>query len=304
MGLSFKKSKRHLLLAVFLLSFGACKQSEFYEKTQLMEMGDVPTTGGTGSAPAEGTDGGSDTGSGSGTGSETGPGLCDNGSTNDLICNPLGGGDGTTIDPSDDVPAVPVSRLGLIASLYEGQDQWNHIDRYLNEGFKHEENIYFSNFDVATRAFSEGFGYGNNDYLKNMNGDKLIEWFALQAKGNIVLPENEASGSYHIVSISDDGIRISIGGKTILENANIHAPTIDCATELVQLNSKEEKSFELTYFQGPRMHISLMTFIKKIDDVNAFKKESFCSTGNDANVLLQNGYKVISAAWFTLPAGY
>lgn len=287
MNSSLVKGKLSLLLVGSLLFFGACKQSEFYDKAAFLEGVETPANGG-GNAPSDGSDG---------------PGLCEYGSTDDLICNPLGGDDGEDT-PTDDIPAVPARRLGLIAHLYEGQNQWNQIDRYFTDGYRHEEAIYFSNFDVPTRAFDEGFGYGQDQYLKNQNGERLIEWFALKASGNILLPENESSGTYHIVTISDDGIRVVVDGKNILENTGIHAPTIDCAKELITLNSKEEKSLELSYFQGPRMHISLQTFIKKIDDVDAFKKESFCSTSNGTATLIQNGYKVMSAAWFTLPAGY
>lgn len=276
-------------MVICLLVFGACKQSEFYEKDGLVnsETGSG-STGGTGTAPTEDD--------------EDEPTLCENGSSDNLICNPLGGGEGT--DPSDDVSAVPVSKLGLIAHLYEGQDQWNNLDKYFAEGYMHEEAMYFSNFDVALRAFDQGFGYGDSNFLKNSRGEKLIEWFALKAEGNLILPSSETSGSYHIVTISDDGIQITVDGKTILKNTNIHSATVDCATELVELNSGEQKSFELGYFQGPRMHIALMTFIKKIDDVGAFKKESFCSTGSGSDALIAKGYKVISPAWFTLPAGY
>ncbi|MBC7711940.1 MAG: hypothetical protein H7177_01275, partial [Rhizobacter sp.] len=181
---------------------------------------------------------------------------------------------------------------------------WNNLDQYFTEGYQHEENMYFSNFDVPTRAFDEGFGYAADIFLRNRNGEKLIEWFAIKANGNMVLPDSETSGLYQIVTISDDGIQVTIDGKTIISNKGVHAPTVDCATELVQFNSKEEKSFELGYFQGPRVLISLQTFIKKIDNAADFTKESFCSTGSGPDVLIQNGYKIISPAWFTLPAGY
>ncbi|MBC7428883.1 MAG: hypothetical protein H7336_09750 [Bacteriovorax sp.] len=287
MLISFLKSRQSLLAVVLLLMFASCKQSEFYDKSQMQEGGSTPTS------------------DGNGGGNAGGPALCENGSTDTLICNPLGGGDGSNpTNPGDDIPAVPANKLGLIAHLYEGQNQWNNLDQYFIDGYMHEEFMYFSNFDVPTRAFDEGFGYGQNVFLTNRNGEKLIEWFAIKANGNIMLPDSETSGSYHIVTISDDGIKVTIDGKTIISNTGVHAPTVDCAQELVQLNSKQEKTFELGYFQGPRVLISLQTFIKKIDDVEAFKKESFCSTGSGPDVLIQNGYKIISSAWFTLPARY
>lgn len=229
--------------------------------------------------------------------------LCEKGSTRDLICNPLSAS-GANQPKNYDVPSVPKSKLGLIAQLYEGEDNWRNMDQYMKEGYKHQEYIYFSNFNVPTRNFLQGFGFGETDFLKNRHGEKLIEWFAIHAKGNIVIPENESDGFYHIVTISDDGVRVKIDGNTLISNPIAHAPTIDCADSLVELKSKVEKPFELTYFQGPRTAIALMVFIKKIDDPASFKKSKNCSTQMQPQALYDEGYKVISPSWFTLPVGF
>ncbi|MBC7711802.1 MAG: hypothetical protein H7177_00585, partial [Rhizobacter sp.] len=214
MFISLMKSKQSLLAVLLLLMFASCKQSEFYDKAQMLDGVGTPT----------GSDGG---GTNTGGGDTGGPALCENGSTDNLICNPLGGGDGSNpTNPGGDIPAVPVSKLGLIAHLYEGQNQWNNLDQYFTEGYQHEENMYFSNFDVPTRAFDEGFGYAADIFLRNRNGEKLIEWFAIKANGNMVLPESETTGLYQIVTISDDGIQVTIDGKTIISNKGVHAPTV------------------------------------------------------------------------------
>lgn len=221
------------------------------------------------------------------------PNPCANGSTQDLICNPLGG----------DQPVVHVPRSGLIASLYEGKYGFSSINIYLTDGYKHPENIYFSNFNVPARSFNQGFSVGENDFLKTQTGSKLIEWFAIDAKGNITLPEAQEEGFYHIVTISDDGILVKVDGRTLISNPSPHAPMIDCSKELVEMVKGKEKPFELTYYQGPRYQIALMTFIKKVDPAT-YKKSSLCGTGNGPAALLKEGYSVISPEWFTLPAGY
>jgi hypothetical protein len=227
--------------------------------------------------------------------SEPDTNICENGSSSDLICNPLGGGDQPTPGGG--------RRNGLIATLIEGKSGWGHLDKYV-DGYKHPEDLYFSNFNVPKRSFLDGFGYSDTDYLKNQNGAKLIEWFSIKARGYIGLPEDAEEGYYHIATITDDGIRINVDGKLILANANEHAPTLDCASELVHFTKGKELPFELSYFQGPRYEIALMTFIKKIDDPSTFKKSSFCSSGQGPETLVNNGYKVISPDWFTLPDGY
>ncbi|MBA2404218.1 MAG: hypothetical protein H0V66_05555 [Bdellovibrionales bacterium] len=218
--------------------------------------------------------------------------LCQNGSTATVICNPLGG----------DLPGSE-ARNGLIASLYEGQPNWNHLDRYQAEGYKHPEDIYFSNFNVPTRAFDQGFGLANDLFLKNQQGDKLIEWFAINAKGYLTLPYSAQEGFYHVVTISDDGIRIKIDGNMILSNPGVHPPTIDCASQLIELKRGTDQSFELDYFQGPRYHIALITMIKKVDP-QSFTLSGLCSTGHGPDALTQEGYQIISPEWFTLPDGY
>jgi hypothetical protein len=54
MYLNLAKGKKHLLLVLCLVMFGACKQSEFYAKQGLSEVG---TEGGTGTGTS-GTGGG------------------------------------------------------------------------------------------------------------------------------------------------------------------------------------------------------------------------------------------------------
>lgn len=286
-------SKKQPLITTSLLIcvvglYQNCQQEEFFEKAALKGSIESPTI----ETPSGGKD----------DGDIVDVPLCDKGNSADLICNPLGGGG----DPTGPVepPSVPQARLGLIANLYEGQNEWNNIDRYFSQGYKHQENIYFSNFNVPTRAFDEGFGYSADDYLKNRNGEKLIEWFAIEARGNITLPESESGGSYHIASLSDDGIRIKVSGEVILNNPNTHGATLDCASKLIELNKGEEKPFELAYFQGPRYHIALITMIKKVDDPASFKKSSVCSSGQSYQKLIDEGYKVIGPSWFTLPAGF
>jgi hypothetical protein len=246
--------------------------------------------------------------------------LCQNGSTEDLICNPLSGGTtgGTTGSTAGGTAGggstggsttggstgggVVTSRSGLIASLYEGQANFNSMDRYAAEGYKHPENIYFSNFDIPNHSFSDGFTYGAGEYLKNRVGEKLIEWFSIKARGHIVLPATMEEGFYHIASVSDDGVRITIDGNVVLNNSNTHAQTTDCSS-LVEFKKGVEKDFVLDYFQGPRYYIALTTMIKKVDPAT-YSKSKLCGSGNGPEALAKEGYSVIGPEWFTLPSDF
>lgn len=60
MYLNLSKGKKHLLVALCLLVLGACKQSEFYEKQGLSEVGTETGTGGSGGGIVPGGNGGGD----------------------------------------------------------------------------------------------------------------------------------------------------------------------------------------------------------------------------------------------------
>lgn len=281
-----------ILLILVVMSYQNCQQSEFYEKDELASLNDnntVPDVGG----PVE----------------ETGPvvvappsneTICDKANPQELICNPLGDGPADPTTPID--PIKNASELGLIANLYEGQNGWASLDRYFIEGYKHPTAIYFSNFNVTPRSFSQGFNFSENDFLKNKAGNRLIEWFAIEAKGQLALPESATEGYYHITTISDDGIEVKIDDKAIISHKGTHAPVIDCANALVKLTKDDAAEFQLRYFQGPRYQIALMTFIKKVEDPTTFNKKEACGTKGNAESLKKLGYTVIAPQWFKLPA--
>ncbi|MBY0414587.1 MAG: hypothetical protein K2Q18_10490 [Bdellovibrionales bacterium] len=274
------------LLAMILMSYQNCQQQEFYAKDNFSELS------------------GNDLGPSSEVStvidspSTTSPtSLCEDGKNSaDLICNPLGGGAN---------PTQPVgSKNGLIANLFEGSSEWNSLDKYFIDGYKHPENIFFSNFNISTRNFDQGFDLSNGDFLKNKNGLKLTEWFGIEAKGYIVLPESEEDGYFHIMTLSDDGIEVSVDGKSILENKYIHSPTFNCATSMIRLKKGEEHDFRLRYFQGPRTQIALVTLIKRVTgtefEAAAILKPA-CPKVESIEAAGQRGYEVIKPEWFTLP---
>jgi hypothetical protein len=282
------------LLICMVLSYQNCQQQEFYAKDNLSEINNGSSISPSANPPVVETEPAAPPIKGN---------ICENGSTNTLICNPLGGGE-VTPTPSPTSPIKDLSRMGLIASIYEGKSNWNSLGRYFIEGFKHPEDLYFSNFNIPNRYFDNGFNFSDGEFLKTVKSEKLIEWFAILANGHIGLPESEADGFYHIVTISDDGIEVSIDGKVIISNTGTHAAVADCAGQLIEFKKGEAKKFQLKYFQGPRYHIALMTFIKKIEAPSAFKKSSSCSTGISPEKLAEQGYRVIAPDWFTLPDNF
>lgn len=101
-------------------------------------------------------------------------------------------------------------------------------------------------YNVAPRDWSTGFpGVAN-----------LFEWFALHTTTRLVVP---ADGSYSFKLNSDDGAKLYIDGKLVIDNDGQHAPTAKEAT--ITLTAGEH-DLSIDYFQGPRYQIALELYWK------------------------------------------
>lgn len=101
-------------------------------------------------------------------------------------------------------------------------------------------------YNVAPRDWSTGFPGVTN----------LFEWFALHTTTNIVVPMD---GTYSFKLNSDDGAKLYIDGKLVIDNDGQHAPTAKEAT--VTLTAGQH-ALAIDYFQGPRYQIALELYWK------------------------------------------
>ena len=104
--------------------------------------------------------------------------------------------------------------------------------------------IYTSVLDIPTRSFTTGFP-GVTD---------RFEWFAIRYTGTFNV---DTEGNYAFRLVSDDGSRLFIDGKKIIDNDGLHA------TQSVSGNAyltSGQHSIEVDYFQGPREEIALQLF--------------------------------------------
>ncbi len=102
--------------------------------------------------------------------------------------------------------------------------------------------IYTPILNVTPRSFREGFP-GITD---------RFEWFAIDYKGKIYIPRDREFTFY---LLSDDGAKLIIDGKTVIDNDGIHLPTEKSATVRP---SKGIHTVEVRYFQGPRYEVALV----------------------------------------------
>jgi hypothetical protein len=108
-------------------------------------------------------------------------------------------------------------------------------------------NVYTSVFNISPRSFTRGFP-GLTD---------RFEWFAVDYQGECSFE----AGEYTFKLESDDGTRLIIDGKVILENDFIHGPT---TVETTLTLPAGRLPVRLSYFQGPREEIALRLWLTPV----------------------------------------
>jgi hypothetical protein len=107
--------------------------------------------------------------------------------------------------------------------------------------------LYTPVLNLPSRNFHEGFP-GITD---------RFEWFAIDYHGRFWVSK---PGKYRFALQSDDGARLFIDSKTVINNDGTHAPiTLTGAVNLTE----GIHTIRVSYFQGPREHIALVLAISE-----------------------------------------
>jgi hypothetical protein len=102
--------------------------------------------------------------------------------------------------------------------------------------------IYTNGLNIPPREFTEGFP----------GVTKRVEFFAIDYTGRFYI---DKPGKYRFALASDDGSKLYIDGKTVINNDGIHATLrMDTSVNL----AGGIHTIRLSYFQGPRFELSLM----------------------------------------------
>lgn len=211
---------------------------------------------------------------------------------------------------------------GLRAKLaYRGLQQttWSKSTDYLEKGQMSGKNLFFNDLFVPTRRFEKGFATQTSQVVTDDMGQRLIEYFGLQFESEIRLNSGDAEGAYQLALLSDDGATLTLHAgaqkEEHLANEGVHASRLACATQSVHLQRGESLPISLSYFQGPRYHISLILLWRPVSGVQ-LPAEPLCGReGNnvffdpdrDSEIqpayhdLLARGWKPVPAANFYLP---
>jgi hypothetical protein len=107
--------------------------------------------------------------------------------------------------------------------------------------------IYTTELNVPTRDFRQGF--------PGLTG--LLEWFAIDYTGKFWM---ETPGRYQFALSSDDGSKLSIDGKGIIDNDGIHS-TASCIAKVDLAHGLH--SMRVSYFQGPGWQVALVLAVQK-----------------------------------------
>lgn len=104
--------------------------------------------------------------------------------------------------------------------------------------------VYARVLDISPRPFDAGFP-GVTD---------RFEWFALRYFGKF---RTSRGGAHGFRLVSDDGARLVIDGRVVVDNDGVHPPT--SVSGSIDLTAGEH-TMVVEYFQGPRVEIALQLF--------------------------------------------
>jgi PA14 domain len=105
--------------------------------------------------------------------------------------------------------------------------------------------IYIAKLDIPKRTFTTGFP----------GVDKRFEWFGIRYIGAFNLQQG---GQYKFRLASDDGSKLWINNKLIINNDGVHSPSSKSGT--VDLSAGQHL-IQVDYFQGPRVWIALQLYV-------------------------------------------
>ncbi len=140
-------------------------------------------------------------------------------------------------NPFGSTVALPYAFRGAVCHIAPWSPMLPNFERIHPVGF-----IYTYSLNVPTRAYEEGMP-GVTD---------RIEWFAIDYQGDFWI---EKPGKYRFNLISDDGSRLTIDGKVVIDNDGIHPTTaMGGSIELAGGNHH----IRVSYFQGPGSALALV----------------------------------------------
>ncbi len=226
---------------------------------------------------------------------------------NKLVCEPFGGTPTTVAKPLNGVRSKLFYRTTGMPRYYTAQQ---YVDLTQASG----KDIFLSQINVPTRMFNAGFSSQTSDVLKDDTGQTLIEYFGLKMSTAIRLAENDSEGDYEFALLSDDGSVMKIKNpdetwSVHINNDGDHPTRMGCASNIVNMTRRTRLEVDLTYYQGPRYHISNVLIWRPVPAGSTAGRDSECGKSGNTyffdpnnnsvplapfNGLIARGWKVLA----------
>jgi hypothetical protein len=194
---------------------------------------------------------------------------------NKTVCDPFGGAG--TVNPEK----------GIMASLFyvgAGGQSLHTAQEYVDKATRSRQRLFFSEINVPTRMFTEGFSSQTSEVIKDDMGERLIEWFGIKFETGLRLTPEMSEGDYELASLGDDGVvvKAKIDGEwqTVVGNDGDHPTRMGCSNTLIHMTRETLLPLEVTYYQGPRTQIANVLMWKKSDASQVGKDASCGQYGN------------------------
>jgi hypothetical protein len=138
-----------------------------------------------------------------------------------------------------------VSSSGFEGKIYLLKENTERLPKL--EKMQPAGSIYTTSLNVWPQRFDEGFP-GISD---------RVEWFAIDYTTRIWI---ETPGRYRFSLLSDDGAKLMVGNKLVVDNDWMHHP--QACTGSAELTRGVHR-LRVSYFQGPRFTVALVLAIAR-----------------------------------------
>ncbi len=151
---------------------------------------------------------------------------------------------------------IPSGLRGLVYHIHHNRTELPNFEKLKPAG----PAIYTSSLNLPPQDFKQGFP----------GVTKRTEWFAIDYSGRFWIAD---PGMYTFSLLSDDGSKLYIDDKVIVDNDGVHAPLektgeVDLAGGLHRIR--------VSYFQGPKWQVALVLKVAGVgQELRVFSTDEF-----------------------------
>lgn len=131
---------------------------------------------------------------------------------------------------------------GKVYLIRPGTDRLPNFDKLRPEG-----SVYTNSLNIWPQSFQEGFPGVTSRY----------EWFAIDYSGKFWIEEG---GTYRFSLLSDDGARLWVDDKVVVDLDGTHSPISSSGSAHL---TRGVHRLRVAYFQGPQFHVALVLAVAK-----------------------------------------